>query len=68
MSQSHFDGPKVGIDAIDDSKAAIHVSGGATGAMGLNPKLHARVLRKLDWHLLPLVSLLYFLSFLWVMI
>ncbi|KAF8133663.1 major facilitator superfamily domain-containing protein [Boletus edulis] len=61
MSQSHFDGPKVGIDAIDDSKATIHISGGATG---LDSKLHARVLRKLDWHLLPLVSLLYFLSFL----
>jgi hypothetical protein len=25
-----------------------------------------RVLRKMDWHILPFVSLLYLLSFLWV--
>ncbi|KAG2148656.1 MFS general substrate transporter [Suillus bovinus] len=30
----------------------------------LNPKERARILRKLDWHLLPFVSLLYMLSFL----
>ncbi|KAF8555237.1 MFS general substrate transporter [Imleria badia] len=33
-------------------------------AMDINTEVHARVLRKLDWHLLPLVSLLYLLSFL----
>jgi hypothetical protein len=32
----------------------------------LNPGERARILRKLDWHLLPFVSLLYMLSFLWV--
>ncbi|OJA20079.1 hypothetical protein AZE42_02473 [Rhizopogon vesiculosus] len=30
----------------------------------LNPGERARILRKLDWHLLPFVSLLYLLSFL----
>lgn len=30
----------------------------------LGPTERARLLRKLDWHLLPLVSLLYLLSFL----
>ena len=30
----------------------------------LSPAERARLLRKLDWHLLPLVSLLYLLSFL----
>ncbi|KAI9461487.1 major facilitator superfamily domain-containing protein [Boletus coccyginus] len=32
--------------------------------MDIDTKVRARVLRKVDWHLLPLVSLLYFLSFL----
>jgi hypothetical protein len=30
----------------------------------LSPAERARLLRKLDWHLLPLVSLLYLLAFL----
>jgi len=30
----------------------------------LDPGERARILRKLDWHLLPFVSLLYLLSFL----
>ena len=30
----------------------------------LSPAEHTRLLHKLDWHLLPLVSLLYLLSFL----
>ena len=34
------------------------------GIVQLSPAERARLLRKLDWHLLPLVSLLYLLSFL----
>ena len=37
---------------------------GASDAVELSPAERARLLRKVDWHLLPLVSLLYFLCFL----
>lgn len=37
---------------------------GAKDVVELSPAERARLLRKIDWHLLPLVSLLYLLSFL----
>jgi len=49
-------------DPIDDEKAV--VSDGAREVLEFSPTERARLLRKLDWHLLPLVSLLYLLSFL----
>ena len=66
MPQPPSDDLKVGIDidVIDNRKAAIEVPGDARDTVDIDTKVHARVLRKLDWHLLPLVSLLYFLSFL----
>ena len=36
----------------------------ASAVVELSPAERARLLRKVDWHLLPLVSLLYFLCFL----
>jgi len=36
------------------------------GILKIDPAERQRILRKLDWHLLPLVSTLYLLSFLWV--
>lgn len=36
----------------------------ADDVVGLDPAERSRLLRKLDWHLLPLVSLLYLLCFL----
>lgn len=47
-----------------NKKALIEVPDNAQDAVDLNTEVHAKVLRKLDWHLLPLVSLLYLLSFL----
>ncbi|KAI9566948.1 major facilitator superfamily domain-containing protein [Boletus coccyginus] len=59
MPQSQAsDNPKLGIDSID----AIEAHGDARDANG--HKVHARVLRKVDWHVLPLVTLLYLLCFL----
>ena len=37
---------------------------GDSDVLELSPAERARLLRKLDWHLLPLVSLLYLLCFL----
>lgn len=37
---------------------------GSSNVMELSSVERARLLRKLDWHLLPQVTLLYFLSFL----
>ncbi|KAI9566945.1 major facilitator superfamily domain-containing protein [Boletus coccyginus] len=55
MPQSQAsDDPKLGIDSID----AIEAHGDARDA---NNKVHARVLRKVDWYVLPLVTLLYLL-------
>ena len=42
----------------------VAVIDGASDVVELNPAERAKLLRKLDWHLLPLVSLLYLLSFL----
>ena len=66
MPQSPSPDLKGGIDtgAIETKNAAIEGPGGTGDTMDLNTQVHARVLRKLDWHLLPLVSLLYLLSFL----
>ena len=36
------------------------------GTTELSAQDHTRLLRKLDWNLLPLVSFLYLLAFLWV--
>ncbi|KAN0087462.1 Major facilitator superfamily domain containing protein [Tylopilus felleus] len=60
MSYIPSDDLKLGvdIDAIGNKKTAID------GTLDLSAAVHARVLRKLDWYLLPLVSSLYFLSFL----
>jgi len=59
MPQSPSDDLKVGID-ID----AIEVPGDVRDAMDINTKVHTRVIRKLDWHLLPLVCVLQFLALL----
>jgi hypothetical protein len=68
MPQSPSGDLKVGvdIDAIDNKKVPIDPDalGGAGDTMVLGTEVHAMVLSKLDWHLLPLVSLLYLLSFL----
>ena len=58
MPQSPSDDPKVGID-ID----AIEAHGDARDATS-NNKVHARILRKVDSRILPLVTLLYLLCFL----
>ena len=49
-------------DPINDEKVA--ASDGVKEVLELSPTERARLLRKLDWHLLPLVSFLYLLSFL----
>lgn len=68
MPQSPSGDLKVGIDidAFDNKKVPIdsEALGGAGDAMVLGTEVHGMILSKLDWHLLPLVSLLYFLSFL----
>jgi len=57
---------KVGIDieVVNQKEVTFEVPRDTGDDMVLNNEVHARILRKLDWHLLPLVSLLYFLSFL----
>lgn len=52
------------IDVINDKEASIKVLDGARDAIDLSAEEHPGVLRKLDWHILPVVSLLYLLSFL----
>ena len=47
-----------------NSEKNVAVIDGASDVVELNPAERAKLLRKLDWHLLPLVSLLYLLSFL----
>lgn len=66
MARSLPDSPNVGIiDTIYNKTAAtIEVLDDVTAAIDLNTEVHTRVFRKIDWQLLPLVSLLYFLSFL----
>jgi hypothetical protein len=53
-------------DSLLEMGSMVHLLGEKSIAEELNPKLgeRARILRKLDWHLLPFVSLLYMLSFL----
>lgn len=48
-------------DQASDPEAA---SGGDQWRHGVDAIHEKRILRKLDWHLLPFVSLLYLLSFL----
>ena len=50
----------VHVDAVDSENAV----SGALQAVDSNTEVHTKILRKLDWRLLPLVSLLYLLSFL----
>ena len=47
-----------------NSEKNVAVIDGASDVVELNPAERAKLLRKLDWHLLPLVSLLYLLSIL----
>ena len=60
MAHPPPDDLKVGTDtgAIDSDNKNVPIEVQLDGAG------HTMVLRKLDWHLLPLVSLLYLLSFL----
>lgn len=53
----------VDADAVNNEKDFAVVDD-AKDVVGLSPVERARLLRKIDWHLLPLVSLLYLLSFL----
>lgn len=54
---------QVGVDICHGDKDVSIVDG--TSDIGeLDPADRARLLRKLDWHILPLVTLLYLLSFL----
>ncbi|KAG9313544.1 major facilitator superfamily domain-containing protein [Chiua virens] len=48
----------------DDLKASIEIANSAKDAAHLGPGEYVKILRKVDWHILPLVSLLYLLSFL----
>ena len=48
--------------AVDDRKAAVEVPSHARNAMDIDTKVHARILRKLDWHLFPLITFMYLLS------
>lgn len=52
------------IDVVNQKEVAFEDPRDTANDTALNHEVHARILRKLDWHLLPLVSLLYFLSFL----
>lgn len=64
MLQSPSDDLTVDIDNhVIDEKTASGFTGGALDAIDLGANAHARIMRKLDWHLLPLVTLLYLLSF-----
>ena len=49
---------------MTDKKAAVGVLDVVGDAMDGGADEHANVFRKLDWHILPPVSLLYLLSFL----
>ncbi|KAH0827980.1 hypothetical protein J3R83DRAFT_3620 [Lanmaoa asiatica] len=51
-------------DAVENEKDVSIIVDGARDGVELSPAERARLLRKVDWHLLPLVSLLYLLSFL----
>ncbi|KAI9573703.1 major facilitator superfamily domain-containing protein [Boletus coccyginus] len=51
------------IDVVNQKEVAFEDPRDTGNDTVLNYEVHARILRKLDWHLLPLVSLLYFLSF-----
>ncbi|KAG9313543.1 major facilitator superfamily domain-containing protein [Chiua virens] len=72
MSQSPSGDSKVGIGLVSvtscpSGKVWIEAHNGTSDTVDvniLNTRERAQVLRKLDWHLLPVVSLLYFLSFL----
>lgn len=63
MAQSLSPVVKVDTTIVDDKKIAINVPINALDAMDLSTKERTRILRKLDWHILPLISLLYLLSF-----
>lgn len=52
------------MDIINDKKATIKTSGDVWEAIDLSAKEHTRILRKMDWHILPFISVLYLLSFL----
>lgn len=40
------------------------INGATAAAQGIDPEMEKRVVRKLDWNLVPLVMVLYLLSFL----
>lgn len=48
----------------NDNEKDVSLVDGASDIVELGPTARARLLRKLDWHILPLVSLLCLLSFL----
>lgn len=50
--------------AFNDEKGVVVVRDEVSYVLELSPAERTRLLRKIDLHLLPLVSLLYFLSFL----
>ena len=52
----------------DDDSAVLAEEYSKGQATNLTSTERKRIFRKLDWHLLPLVSLLYLLSFLYVLI
>ena len=52
------------MDIINNEKAAIKALDDIMDTLDLSAKEHARILRKLDWHILPIISLLYLLAFL----
>ena len=64
MSQLPSSDLKVGVDteSINNEKPVIKVLDDVTDTLDLSAKEHARILRKLDWHILPLISLLCLLS------
>ena len=51
-------------DHVNNEKATIVRHDGVSDVVELSPAERARLLRKVDCHLLPLVSLLYLLCFL----
>lgn len=48
------------MDAIE--KAAVEVPGDARNVLDIDKKVHARILRKLDWYLFPPITFMYLLS------
>ncbi|KAI9568277.1 major facilitator superfamily domain-containing protein [Boletus coccyginus] len=48
------------MDAIE--KAAVEVPGDARNALDIDKKVHARILRKLDWYLFPPITFMYLFS------